>query len=117
MGLQNVFQKVSKETNTDIIDIATKKASQSPCKAKVSAIGLNKHGKVISTACNHPRFSKYGGGVHAEIKALARGGDKIRSIIIYRVGKLGDILPIECCPACRKVLDKKGINVYSIKPI
>jgi hypothetical protein len=103
--------------NIDLIDIAIKKASQSPCKSKISAIGLNKHGKVVSTACNHPRFSRYGGGVHAEIKALARGGIKVHSMIICRVGRLGDIRPIECCPACKKVLDKKGIKVYSIKPI
>jgi len=101
----------------EVTDIAIKKASQSPCKSKVSAIGLNKKGKVVSTACNHPRFSKYGGGVHAEIKALARGGDKIHSMIICRVGKLGEIRPIECCSSCKKVLDKKGIKVYSIKPL
>ena len=97
-----------------VIDIAKKKAEKSLSKYKISAVGLNKHGKVVATAINRPRFSRYGGGVHAEMAVLHKAGPKIKTIIICRVGANGAILPINPCSRCKRVLNKLGIKVYTV---
>jgi cytidine deaminase len=98
----------------DLVEMAMKKAQQSGCKFKISAIALDKRGDVIATAVNRPRFNREGGGVHAEMVALQKGGRKVHSMIICRVGNSGDLLPIEPCDQCKRVLDKKRVKVYSI---
>ncbi|HUW47327.1 MAG TPA: hypothetical protein VMW36_01110 [Patescibacteria group bacterium] len=103
--------------NPNLRDMAIQKAEQSSGKFKVSAIGLDKNGNVVARAFNRARFSRYGGGVHAEIMALRKGGNRIVTMIICRVGKGGDILPIDPCESCKKVLDKKGIKIMTVKEI
>ena len=104
------------EMTDDLIHMARKKAKQSFSKYKISAIALDKSGNVLATAVNRPRFSRKGGGVHAEILALKKGGPKTHSIMICRIGNSGDLLNIEPCENCQKILDKKGIRIYSIEP-
>lgn len=98
----------------NITDIAIKKARRSYCKYKISAVALDKQGNVLATAVNRPRFSREGGGVHAEMVVLEKAGPSIHTIVICRVGNKGDLLPIHPCKNCQKVLDKKGIRVYSV---
>jgi tRNA(Arg) A34 adenosine deaminase TadA len=100
-----------------IIDTAIKKAMQSPCHFPISAVGLDKNGKVIGVARNSPRFSKYGGGVHAEIALLRKAGIRLKSIIICRVNKHGKILPIKPCKSCSRIFQKRGIKIMTVKPI
>jgi len=99
-----------------IIDIARKKAEQSQSKYRISAIAFDSQGKILATAVNRPRFNRKGGGVHAEIAALQKGGPRTHSILICRIGNSGDLLEIEPCEYCQKILDKKGIKVYSVDP-
>jgi hypothetical protein len=96
--------------------MARKKANQSFSKYKISAIALDKNGSVLATAVNRPRFSRKGGGDHAEMIALRKGGPRISSIMICRVGKSGNLLGIDPCKNCQKILDKLGIRVYSVNP-
>lgn len=91
------------------------KAGQSACQFRVSAIAIDKSGKILATAVNHPRFEKLGGGVHAEIKALRKGGPRTKSIVICRVGASGKLRNIDPCISCKKLLDKLGIKIYTIK--
>ena len=98
----------------DLIVLARKKAGRSYSKYKISAIALDKGGNVLATAVNRPRFSRKGGGVHAEMIALRKGGPKTTSIMICRVGNAGDLLDIQPCKNCQKIIDKLGIKVYSI---
>jgi cytidine deaminase len=97
-----------------LIQLAKKKASQSLSKYRISAIALDDRGNVLGSAMNRPRFDHHGGGVHAEIAVLSKFGPKVKTIILCRIGNDGDILPIHPCKRCKKVLDKKGIKVYSI---
>ena len=96
---------------------AIKKAnSNSTNRYKVSALGLNSKGELIGSATNSPRFSRYGGGIHAEMALLHRYGTNIKTIIICRVGGNGTPLPIKPCDKCQKVLDKLKIKVLSVAP-
>jgi len=99
----------------DLIEKARKKAGQSSSKYKISAIAFDKNGKILATAVNRPRFSRKGGGVHAELIALRKGGPKTHSIMICRVGNSGNLLGIEPCKNCQRILDKLGIRVYSVE--
>jgi cytidine deaminase len=99
-----------------IQDRAINKAKQSQAKYKISAIGLDRRGNLLGSACNQLRFSKFGGGLHAEMLLLHRYGNKVKTIILCRVGRGGDVLPIEPCDKCQKVLDKLKIKVVSITP-
>jgi len=100
----------------DVIAKARKKAEQSLSKYRISAVALDKNGKVLATAVNQPRFNRKGGGIHAEILALRKAGPKTYSIVICRIGNAGDLLNIQPCKRCKKILDKHGIRVYSIEP-
>ena len=94
--------------------LAINKARQSHCRYKISAIGLDKSGNVIGSACNKKRFNYEGGGVHAEMALLRKYGKKIKSMVICRVNKEGNLLKINSCKTCQKTLDNLGIKVYSI---
>jgi cytidine deaminase len=97
-----------------VAKIAKDKALQSSCTYKVSAIGLNKKGEVTYKAFNKSRFMKLGGGIHAEMEVMLKGGPGIRTIIICRVGNSGDILPIHPCEVCRRKSEELGIRIVSV---
>lgn len=103
--------------NLNLKRLAIQKAGQSIGRYRVSAIGLDKNGRMVSKAFNRPRFSRYGGSCHAEMMALRIGGNKISTMIICRIGQSGEVLPIDPCARCKKVLDRKGIKVLTIKEI
>ena len=93
---------------------AIKKAKKSNCKYKIVAIGLNRKGDIIGFSTNIPRFKRFGGSVHAEINLIHKHGSKIRNILITRVGKSGQLLPISPCKNCKKVAEKMGIKINFI---
>jgi len=95
---------------------AIRKAQQSNCKFKVSALGLNRDGICVCSATNQSRFSRYGGGIHAEMRIMAQAAQKgVKTILICRVGKGGDLRPIDPCPVCAKTAAKKGIKIITVK--
>ena len=96
--------------------LAQKKAQQSICKFKVSAIGLNAKGEVVAKAINRPRFSHKGGGIHAEMSVMKFARKKgIKTILICRVSTCnGELLPIDPCPRCAATAKKLGIKIVSI---
>jgi cytidine deaminase len=95
--------------------IAAKKATQSICRYKVSAIGFNKKGEIIHSSTNKPRFDRKGGGIHAEMEVMLKAGPALRTIVICRVNNAGDILPIEPCDMCQEKANELGIKIVSIK--
>ena len=100
--------------NSNLIRLAIKKASQSICCYKISSIGLNKRGEILGSTTNKHGKSGKGKGKHSEIELIKRYGNKIKTIIICRIGNSGDILPIHCCKNCQKVIDKMGIKVLTV---
>ena len=91
-----------------------KKASQSTCRYKIGAIGLNAKGELVGTSINKPRFSRYGGGIHSEMGLMKQYGKKLKTIIICRVNNNGNLLPIKPCKVCSKKAKDLGIKIYSI---
>jgi tRNA(Arg) A34 adenosine deaminase TadA len=99
--------------NTSLISLAKNKALQSSCRYKVAAIGLNRKGDVIVTAVNKPMFRAHHGGQHAEMEII-RKRKGVASIILCRVNKSGDLLPIDPCEKCSNACIKLGIKLYSL---
>jgi cytidine deaminase len=99
----------------DIKKHAINKAMQSPSKYKISAIGLDHRGKVLGSTFNSLRFNRYGGGLHAEMRLIQRYRNNVKTIILCRVGRSGNILPIQPCERCAKVLTKKNITVITVE--
>lgn len=97
-----------------IEEIAVKKAQQSICKYKVSAIGFDRYGNIIGTAMNKPRFNHVGGSKHAEMNLMRKYGQKLKTIIICRSNNSGDVIHIDPCGACKRKADDLGIKIKSI---
>jgi cytidine deaminase len=100
--------------NKNIINFAIKKARTSACKFKISAIGFNAKGEIIGSSTNIMRFVRKGGGLHAEAKLIMRYRNNLDTILICRVNKTGEILPIEPCGNCLKLAEKYGIKIISV---
>jgi len=96
-------------------DLAIKKASQSECEHKVSAIGFNHKGEVIGTQMNTMRFNKLGGGNHAETMLMKRYGKQLKTIVVCRVNNSGWLLKIDPCSACQKLANKLGIKLLTLE--
>lgn len=98
-----------------IIERAIKKANKSICKFKISAVGFNHKGEMIGSITNTPRFSRYGGGIHAEAALIKRYRGHLKTILICRVNTNGGLLPIDPCDKCQKLADKFNIKITSVK--
>lgn len=97
-----------------IIEKALKKAEQSECRFRISAIGINKRGEVISKSTNRQRFTRKGGGLHAEMLLMRKHKRALKTIIICRIGNGGDILPIEPCATCAEKAEELGIKIITV---
>ena len=113
-----------KRTDREIVDMLVEKASKSDCTYKVSAVAFDRKGGILGHARNmHSKWNvleENGGGragtaVHAERRLMERYGSRIRTILIARVGRGGELRPIGPCRACRKVADKLGIRIVSVQ--
>lgn len=99
-----------------MIERMRKKAGKTICRSKVSALGFNHSGKLVIQTNNSPRFCRYGGGIHAEEKIFLKAKRKrIKTILICRVSKTGNLLPIDPCPKCTKLAEKLGIKIISVE--
>jgi hypothetical protein len=101
--------------NHNVIEQAKRKAGTSSCRFKISATGFDKRGNVIGCATNKPRFVRKGGGIHAEAALIRRYGKRLRTILICRVNRAGDMLPIDPCKNCSELAEKFEIKIISLK--
>jgi cytidine deaminase len=102
-------------TIKEFTELGKQKCLQSICKFRVSAIGLNKDGQIVARAMNIPRFRHKGGGIHAERALMKNYRFKgIKTILICRTSKNGNILPIHPCPVCKKIAKKLNIKIIPI---
>jgi hypothetical protein len=101
--------------DSQIVEIARKKAVQSICRTKISAIGFNSNGDIVEKAFNKSRFSRPGGGIHAEMQILQAAKKKgITSILICRVNRSGNLLPVDPCETCQEKADELGVKIYTV---
>ena len=99
----------------NVTTILIRKALKSSCRYRVAAIALDKRGVPLAYAMNSPRFSKPHGGEHAEIAVMKKVSiERVKTILIARVNKAGDLLPIHPCETCERVATKYGIKIKTI---
>ena len=91
-----------------------KKALESICKHRVSAIGLNRRGEVLCAYSNKPRFARLGGSVHAEMRVMLDSGPGLKVILVCRVNGRGEFLPIDPCVACASKAKELGAKIVPI---
>ena len=91
-----------------------RKASSSICKHRVAAIAFDRSGKLLFVSRNRPQFGRIGGGIHAEMEIIHRYGKKIKTIIIARVSKSGNLLPIHACKKCQAIADSMNIKIIPL---
>jgi len=84
---------------------------------KVVALGFNHDNACVIQSTNQPRYSKKGGGLHAE-EVIFREAKRlgIVRILICRVNESSQFLPIDPCPRCSKIAQKMNIVIDTIKP-
>ena len=80
----------------------------------VTAIAISKKGNILGTTCNNPSHVPGMRHKHAEGILMARFGKAINKILILRVGRKGNLLPIEPCEQCCKLALRLGITIESI---
>ena len=87
----------------------------------MAGVAFNKKGEILGIVSNGLRADnvkpgKYCGD-HVEKKLIARYGTLVSRIVLMRIGRGGAILPIEPCEKCRKLLEKYGISVSTVKEL
>ena len=99
----------------EVLELARKKAKQSGCNCRISAIAFNKKGEVMATAINkHGSSEKIFRGKHAEMECLKKCKSTPKSMLICRVNPKGEFLPLDPCENCRKVLEKHNVKIMTI---
>lgn len=108
--------------NPALSSLLIKSALQSPCKYHIGAIAFDKKGDILGNTCNTFRGGecfigtqdRRGTGLHAEARLIRRYGRNIKTILIMRIGRSGDILPIDPCPSCAKIAANLGIDIITV---
>ena len=100
---------------TAILDRLRKKARTSVCRFAIAAIGLDYRGRVIISRTNRPRFMHRGGGLHAEREVIRNAPKSLRTIVIVRVNRKGELMPIDPCPACARKAAELGIQIRTLR--
>ena len=101
--------------NQTIIEKAKNKALQSHCRYRISALGFSHKNDLIDYTTNHHRWEGKGKGMHAEMILMKRNPSALKSIIICRVNRKGDLMPIDPCKMCLEKANELNIKIYTIK--
>jgi len=94
---------------------AIRKASHSTCNQKIAAVAFDKKGRILGISKNRGRFTRKGGGIHAEMVIMKKWGRKIKKIIIIRTNLTGGLLPIHPCKVCSAKAKELGIKIYNLQ--
>lgn len=97
-----------------IVDRLIKKALQSSCEFRVSAVAFDHRGDVLGYAQNMPNLINRKGGHHAEMRLIKRYGRRIASIILCRVSPKGELRPIHPCRMCARKIAELDIQVATL---
>ena len=96
-------------------DRILKKAMQSDCRYKVVALGFNRKGDFIGMSMNKHRLNRYGCSYHAEVELIKKYKGCLKTIIVCKANKQGEITKIDPCDTCSKLADKYGITIKTIE--
>ena len=95
------------------LSMATRKAQSTPCKYKVAAVGYDREGNYVATTTNRPRFSRFGGSIHAEVEMMRRYS-QVTHILLFRTNNSGHLIPIDPCENCAAIAEKKGVQIICL---
>ena len=91
------------------------KRKQSRWKVQVvAAIAYTRKGNVLGTALSAPSNIPGIRQKHAEGILMGRFGRASHKIIIIRIDRAGNLLPIEPCSACKKLAERLGIIIEEV---
>jgi hypothetical protein len=82
------------------------------CRYHIVAIGIDNRDRIISLATNLPRLKSR--GLHAEERIIFNSPRSLNRILLLRVNKRGEKLPIDACDKCRKLANKRGVKIERI---
>lgn len=108
-----------------IESLLKEKATHSPCTYRISGIAFTKKGNILGYCTNnHSKWQvlektpigRAGTAEHCEKRLIQKFGRRIHSIVICRIGRSGNILPIDPCKSCQKIANKYGIEIKTIQP-
>lgn len=85
------------------------------CRYRVIAAGIDNRSRIISIATNRPRLKTR--GLHAEERLIYCSPKSLSRILIIRINRRGDLLPIHACRLCQKLADRRGIQIESMREI
>ena len=113
------FPKLSKNSINILRTRMKKKASQSISRYHICAVAFNYDDEFIAQSMNSVPptgvEASPGAGIHAEAKLMRMYGDKIKTILIARVGHGGEWRPIKPCNKCQSLANKFGIKIITIE--
>ena len=110
--------------NPTLFNFLTKKAKHSPCTYRLAAVAISKKGNILGHCTNnHSKWQvlektpigRAGTAQHCERLLIQKYGQRIHTIIICRIGRSGEIRPIDPCPACAKLANKYGITIKTVQ--
>ena len=99
----------------DVKELAIRKAQQSLCRYRVSAIGFNAKNEVIGITSNKPRFPREHGSIHAEMALIKRYGKRLKKIAICRINAKGNLLLLHPCSVCARTAESLGIKIVNLE--
>lgn len=99
-----------------IITRAIKKGTKLPdhIKYRITAIGYSKKWEYVGMSTNKPGMKPRGDTSHAEASLMLRYGKNIKYVILLRVNKNGDFLPIDPCANCSRLAKLLNIKILSL---
>lgn len=83
------------------------------CRYRVVAVGLDRHHNMIRLCTNSPRLPLR--GYHAEERVMHSTPRLLSCILIARVGADGRLLPIDPCPNCQRMADRRGVKIIPLR--
>ncbi len=107
-----------------LLSFLKNKAKHSPCTYKISGVAISKKGNILGHCTNnHSKWQvlektpigRAGTAEHCERKLIQKFGNRIHTIIICRIGRSGEIRPIDPCKTCAKLADKYGITIKTVQ--
>lgn len=113
------FPKLSANSISILTKRMKKKAAQSISKYHICAVAFDKRSEFIAQAFNTVPIDgvppKMGSGLHAEAILMRKFKDRIKTILLSRVGHGGDWRPIKPCEKCQALAHKYGVKIVTIE--
>ena len=98
-----------------LLERMRKKALKSRSKFLICAVAFSKKNSILGINFSRPSSNRHCLANHAETGLiLSIGGNKIDRILVCRVGRQGNCLPIDPCKGCQNIADRFKIKIETV---